>query len=95
MASKGKPAGPRDHDDHMRHPYHDRQESGDNPAKHASIIERRWLGSPPPSFERYARALQQWRALPGAVVSPATGVTTDAPAPAEAGPVTGRSEGEP
>jgi hypothetical protein len=27
----------------------------------------RWLGSEPPTAEAYARALQQWRQLPGAV----------------------------
>ena len=39
------------------------------------ILQRRWLGSPPPTAERYARALRQWRALPGAVVSLGTGMT--------------------
>jgi hypothetical protein len=38
------------------------------------IIDRRWLGSAPPTAERYARALRQWQALPGAVVRPATDV---------------------
>jgi hypothetical protein len=56
------------------------RESGDNPLKHARILQRRWEGSAPPTAERYARALRQWRALPGAVVSPGTGLTT---APAE------------
>ena len=53
-----------------------REESGDDPLKHARILQRRWLGSPPPTPERYARALRQWRALPGAVVAPGTGETT-------------------
>lgn len=56
------------------------RESGDNPLKHARILQRRWEGSAPPTAERYARALRQWRALPGAVVSPGTGLTA---APAE------------
>ena len=51
---------------------------GDNPAMHARIIARRWLGSPPPTAERYARALRQWQALPGAVVSLATVLTVAA-----------------
>jgi hypothetical protein len=50
-----------------------REGSGDDPLRHARILQRRWEGSPPPTAERYARALQQWRALPGAVVSPGTG----------------------
>jgi hypothetical protein len=76
---------------HERHPDHDRdrdrdrdrgrdrdrdrRESGDDPKRHAKIIERRWLGSPPPTWQRYARALKQWHALPGAVVGSATEVT--------------------
>ncbi len=49
-------------------------ESGDDAKRHASIIERRWLGSPPPTAERYALAVRQWHALPGAVIQPATDV---------------------
>jgi hypothetical protein len=76
--------------DHERHRERDREGSGDDPRRHASIIARRWLGSPPPTQERYARALQQWQALPGAVVRPATDVTTaetpPATSPVPAGP---------
>ena len=60
---------------HRRHPEHEREESGDDPKRHASIIERRWQGSPPPTAERYAKALKQWQNLPGAVKGPATDVT--------------------
>lgn len=56
------------------HPERHRDESGDDAKRHASIIERRWLGSPPPTAERYALAVRQWHALPGAVVQPATDV---------------------
>lgn len=52
-----------------------REESGDDPLKHTMILQRRWQGSPRPTAERYARALRQWRALPGTVVSPGTGTT--------------------
>jgi hypothetical protein len=52
-----------------------REESGDDPLRHARILQHRWEGSPRPTAERYARALQQWRALPGAVVSPGTSTT--------------------
>jgi hypothetical protein len=63
---------------HKHYPDRDREDSGDDPAMHARIIARRWEGSPPPTAERYARALRQWQALPGAVVSPATYVTVAA-----------------
>lgn len=55
-----------DHD-HKHRRDRDREDSGDDPRAHAKIIERRWLGSPPPTPERYAHALRQWHALPGAV----------------------------
>jgi hypothetical protein len=45
-----------------------REGSGDDPRRHASIMALRWAGSPPPTAKRYAHALRQWRALPGAVV---------------------------
>jgi hypothetical protein len=68
--------------EHKHRPDRDREESGDDPTRHAKIIERRWLGSPRPTAERYARAIRQWHALPGAVMWPAT----DAPAqPSPAG----------
>jgi hypothetical protein len=57
---------------HEHHP--EREHTGDSPRKHAEIIERRWLRSPRPTQERYARAIQQWHALPGAVLRPATDV---------------------
>jgi len=66
-----------------RRPDREPEHSGDDPRRHTRILERRWLGSPPPTSELYARALRQWRALPGAVVSPATdaaGVAETAPA---------------
>jgi hypothetical protein len=62
-------------------------ESGDDPLRHARIIERRWLGSVSPTPALYARALQQWLALPGAVVRSAANVRpSDPPPPAGANP---------
>ena len=58
---------------HDRLPEHER-ESGDDPRRHRAILELRWMGSPPPTAERYANALKQWRALPGAVVQSAAEV---------------------
>ena len=67
------------------HRYHrgheEEKESGDDAKRHASIIERRWLGSPPPTAERYAKALQQWQNLPGAVpAAPVAPTDTDSEA---------------
>jgi hypothetical protein len=53
----------------------EREDTGDDPSRHLSIIARRWLGSERPTAEQYARAFRQWHALPGAVVLPATQVT--------------------
>jgi hypothetical protein len=66
----------REHHEHEKRERreHEREGSGDDPRAHAMIIERRWLGSPPPTAERYAKALKQWQALPGAVPGPATEV---------------------
>jgi hypothetical protein len=74
--------------EHKRSPERDREYSGDDPKAHAAILERRWLGSPPPSMARYALALRQWRQLPGAVVRPATDI------PSAAG-ITGLPKGGP
>jgi hypothetical protein len=68
------------------HPGYEREETGDDPARHASIIERRWQGSPAPTAERYAKALQQWQKLPGAVSRPATDVTPPDEKPANTNP---------
>jgi hypothetical protein len=73
MAKPKHPDHDHDHDDddYDRRSRGHKEESGDNPARHASIIERRWLGSVPPTPELYERALRQWQALPGAVARPA------------------------
>jgi hypothetical protein len=71
--------------DHDRRRKRDEEDGGDDAVRHAAILARRWLGSPPPTTERYARALQQWHALPGAVFWPATDVTIDAAAARSAG----------
>jgi hypothetical protein len=94
MARSPRPRGPRndDEEERERRSGRERKESGDDPRRHASIIERRWLGSPPPTSERYARALRQWHALPGAVVWPATDVTASAEPPAPAGSAADESE---
>ena len=78
------------HHEHDHHREHDRgeddgeEEGGDSPARQAAIIALRWLGSVPPTAELYARARQQWLALPGAVVRPAAEVQLPAQPPAAA-----------
>ena len=47
---------------------------------HKEILERRMRGGPEPTPEAYARALEQWKNLPGSIVRPPAGVT---PPPAE------------
>jgi hypothetical protein len=64
----------RDDDDHEHRRGRDRDHSGDDPRRHELILVRRWLGSIPPTAELYARARQQWLALPGAVVRSAADV---------------------
>jgi len=68
-------------DDYDRRSHGHKEESGDDPARHASVIARRWLGSVRPTPERYARALQQWQALPGSVARPAASVVAAAEKP--------------
>lgn len=64
---------PKEHD-HDRGRVHRRESEhkniGDDPKLHDEILARRWLGSPPPTLDRYANALRQWSKLPGAVVQP-------------------------
>jgi hypothetical protein len=68
-------------------------EEGDDPRRHASIIQRRWLGSPLPTYERYALALRQWQALPGAVARSAANVIgAEPPAQPDTHPVPGEKE---
>lgn len=82
MPTRKEPTG----DDTRRGRVHEREErehhgehggegdehDGDDPFRHASIIRQRWRGGAPPTPERLATALQQWRAMPGAVITPAT-----------------------
>ena len=85
--------------EHERRTDRHREESGDDPRRHARIINRRWLGSPPPTAERYALAIQQWHALPGAVLWPATDGSgapeTPTPRDNETNPTPTEEENEP
>ncbi len=82
------------HREHEReYPYKD---IGDDPARHAKILERRWLNSPPPTPARYARALKQWQALPGAVARSASDINAilESNGPAASSPEETRNESE-
>jgi hypothetical protein len=46
---------------------------------HKEILARRMRGGPEPTPETYARALEQWKKLPGSVVRPPTDVTLPPP----------------
>jgi hypothetical protein len=73
MAGGGRRRGRDDHDhdrDHEREREHSDRRGRDFPV-FLKIRGARWLGSAPPTAEAYARALAQWRQLPGAI-----GVTT-------------------
>lgn len=48
---------------------------------HQEILERRLRGGPQPTPEEYARALEQWKNLPGSVIRPPTDVTPPHPQP--------------
>jgi hypothetical protein len=87
----------RDHHENEHRPDRDRDDSGDDPLRHARIIERRFLGSVPPTPMLYARALQQWLALPGAVVRSASDVRPPEPPAGSSrpAPVQGPEGGEP
>lgn len=63
----------REHDDERERPH--RHRAGRDRIVHLAIIERKFAGGPPPTNEAYARALQQWHHLPGAVMRPPTDVS--------------------
>jgi hypothetical protein len=67
MAGRGK------HEESERE--HSNREGRDHPV-FVKIIADRWLGSDPPSAQAYARALVQWRLLPGAVATTAGDLAT-------------------
>jgi hypothetical protein len=69
-------------DGHPREPY-------DDPGEHLEIERRRFLGSLPPTPERYALAREQWYRLPGALVRPSMDPPVDTPAPDEVPPKNG------
>jgi len=80
LANRGRRRGPPDGDD--RELDHDREherrehEHSDRRGKDFRVFSRilgaRWVGSAPPTAQAYARALAQWRRLPGSIGTTAT-----------------------
>jgi hypothetical protein len=67
------PQGPNEHDPDRERPKH--KPEGREHQVHKEILKRRMRGGPEPTPEDYARALEQWKKLPGSVVRPPTDVT--------------------
>jgi hypothetical protein len=63
------PRRPRDGEERKQ-----RAEPGEGPGKdravYLDLLRRRWLGSAPPTAQAYARALNLWSQLPGALPIP-------------------------
>jgi len=85
MAGRGRHGGARgrdggdheqDRDDHERERRERGREHSDRRSRDFPVFLKvrgaRWLGSAPPTAEAYARALAQWRQLPGAIGATAT-----------------------
>jgi hypothetical protein len=70
------------HEHENREPKSPEREDGEHPyphlgterRAHVAIVRRWWEGSEPPSAQAYARALKQWRQLPGSIVTTATDI---------------------
>ncbi|HYB09447.1 MAG TPA: hypothetical protein VEJ16_07235 [Alphaproteobacteria bacterium] len=100
MAKTAKPQGPRDRGAGKRRPDrdHDRKH-GDEPGRSdplgrdypvfSKLRGARWQGSAPATAQAFARAVSQWRRLPGAVGTTATDLGKGATEPP---PATGGGE---
>lgn len=77
----------------------ERFEPGRGPGKDRAVylehLRTRWLGSAPPTAQAYARALNLWRQLPGALpIPPNEPGTTNVPPQGDGAEPTGPSEGD-
>ena len=85
MAKQKTPKGPKDpggpkHPQEPNEPDPDRERPKHKPEGrehqvHKEILKRRMRGGPEPTPEDYARALEEWKKLPGSVVRPPTDIT--------------------
>lgn len=71
------PQPPKINQDNPDRPRHDPE--GREHQVHKEILERRVRGGPQPTPEAYARALEQWKKLPGSIVRPPSDVTPPPP----------------
>lgn len=84
MAKRKNPKDPKDprdpnHSQEPKEPPKHKPEGREHQV-HKEILERRMRGGPEPTPDAYARALEQWKNLPGSIVRPPTDIT---PLPAE------------
>jgi hypothetical protein len=77
-----KPYRDRDGDHRRPHPAKD----GSGHRVHLDIFRARWVGSAPPTADTYAKALAQWRALPGVIATSATDLGVSEANPSDARP---------
>ena len=79
-----KPHRDGDHDGDHRRPHP--AEDGSEHRVHLDIFRARWVGSAPPTADTYAKALAQWRALPGVISTSETDLGVGEANPSDAGP---------
>lgn len=97
MAKRKDPHNPDDPEDpqqedgdpDQRRPEH--RPEGREHQVHQEILKRRLRGGPQPTPQDYARALEQWKNLPGSIVRP----PTDNPPPPETPPSPDEKPSEP
>jgi hypothetical protein len=82
MAEKKYPKDPKDPKHKPKEPHQERPEhkpEGREHQVHEEILKRRMRGGPEPTPGDYARALEQWKNLPGSIVRPPTDVISPPP----------------
>jgi hypothetical protein len=79
LAKRGRGRNPRDGDDHDHDHDHDHEHAREHSDRRgrdfpvfSKTVGARWRGSAEPTAQAYARALAQWRRLPGAIGATAT-----------------------
>lgn len=95
------PHGPREPGKHDHDGDHEPERSEPEGRDYAVIAElrgARWQGTAPPTAQAFARALSQWRRLPGAIATTATdfgNAATTLPSPPTPSPSAGASPPNP
>jgi hypothetical protein len=78
---ESSPPEGRERDESDRRPKQRGTGYGTERAVYLKYLARKWQGSVPPTAQAYARALQLWRQLPGAVITEPTDLGTLPKAP--------------